>query len=414
MAVKANMNADVVIIGGGVVGAACAYRGGISQGTSSRCDGNVLLIDKMPGYDCRLARLSLDLFPRVAEALDEDIEWHRRGSLLVIESEKELAVATAFCRQLENEGLPVTILDRQAVHGFQPHLADHIQGGMAASCDGSVNPMALTWGLVRGAKKNGAVIRSRTAVTGLRLSADGAIAAVATDRGDIRTRRVVNAAGVWASEIGRMAGVAVPIKPRQGQILVGERTALVARRKVMEFGYLMAKFGGGDYQRKVTPEMEAFGIAFVFEPTQAGNFLIGSSRQFVGRDTTCTPRLLAAMAARAISFFPALGDMRVIRTYAGLRPYTPDHFPIVSASPVPGFYVAAGHEGDGIGLSLITGKLMTQIICEEPTDIDVTPLKLDRFGGSRVGSRGAEGGGQRAVAPGKAWSVGIEGWNEPD
>ena len=155
----------------------------------------------------------------------------------------------------------------------------------------------------------------------------------------------------------------------------------VARRKVMEFGYLMAKFSGGDYQRNVTPEMENYGIAFVFEPTRAGNFLIGSSRRFVGRDTTCHPPLLAAMAARAMTFFPVLKNMRVIRTYAGLRPFTPDHFPIVSETPVPGFYVTAGHEGDGIGLSLITGKLIAQIICEEPTDIDVAPLRLERFFG---------------------------------
>ncbi len=176
-----------------------------------------------------------------------------------------------------------------------------------------------------------------------------------------------------------MAGVDVPVKPRQGQILVGERSRPVARRKVMEFGYLMAKFGAGGYRRKVTAQMEAFGIAFVFEPTRSGNFLVGSSRRFVGRDTRCHPPLLAAMAARAMDFFPVLRGMRVIRTYAGLRPFTPDHFPIVSETPVPGFYVTAGHEGDGIGLSLITGRLISQIIGGDPTDIDVTPLRLDRF-----------------------------------
>jgi glycine/D-amino acid oxidase-like deaminating enzyme len=392
------VNADVVVIGGGVVGAASAYflsrrglavtlveKGGISQGTSSRCDGNVLLIDKMPGFDCRLAGLSQELFPRVAAELDDDIEWRRRGSLLVIESEAELTVATDFCRSLQNEGLPVRILDSREVRADEPRLAEGVLGGMEAACDGSVNPMALAWGLIRGAAKHGAVIRSHTVVTGIVKNSDGGVCGVLTDAGKIATPRVVNAAGIWAEEIGRMAGVTVPIQPRQGQILVGERTRPVARRKVMEFGYLMAKFGAGDYQRNVTPEMEAFGIAFVFEPTPAGNFLIGSSRRFVGRDTRCHPPLLAAMAARAISFFPLLRDMRVIRTYAGLRPYTPDHFPIVSETPVPGFYVSAGHEGDGIGLSLISGKLIGQILCGEATDIDVAPLRLDRFAGQPIG-----------------------------
>ena len=80
-----------------------------------------------------------------------------------------------------------------------------------------------------------------------------------------------------------------------------------------------------------------------------------------------------------IRFFPVLRDIKVIRTYAGLRPYTPDHFPIISDMPVPGFYVAAGHEGNGIGLSLITGQLITQMICEEPPETDIKQLSLSRF-----------------------------------
>jgi glycine/D-amino acid oxidase-like deaminating enzyme len=171
----------------------------------------------------------------------------------------------------------------------------------------------------------------------------------------------------------------IPVKPRQGQMLVSERTFPVARRKVMEFGYMMAKFEGGNYARNVTSEMEKFGVALVFEPTEAQNFLIGSSRRFVGADTSCDVRVLRAMAQRAIRFFPAIKDINVIRSYAGLRPYTPDHLPIISKTQVGGFYVAAGHEGDGIGLSLITGKLVTQMICGDPLAINVDPLKLSRF-----------------------------------
>jgi len=74
-----------------------------------------------------------------------------------------------------------------------------------------------------------------------------------------------------------------------------------------------------------------------------------------------------------------IADIAVIRSYAGLRPYTPDHLPVISATAVPGFYVAAGHEGDGIGLSLITGVLITQLICEEKPTVPVEPLRLDRF-----------------------------------
>jgi sarcosine oxidase subunit beta len=179
--------------------------------------------------------------------------------------------------------------------------------------------------------------------------------------------------------IGAMLDIEIPVRPRQGQILVSQRCTYVARRKLTEFGYLAAKFEHSDYQRKVSPEMEEFGIATVFEPTQEGNFLIGSSRRFTGFDVSSDNRVLRAMAQRAIQFLPIIKDINVIRSYSGVRPYTPDHRPIISETDIPGFYVAAGHEGDGIGLSLITGTLIAQMICNEECAIDTAPLQLSRF-----------------------------------
>ena len=389
---KTAKTADVVVIGGGVVGTAIAYflvnnnidvilveKGAIAAGTSGRGEGDVLVCDKTPGFDSRLTRLSQDLFPEMANELDYDISWTQKGSLLAIENEAEMEVAKTFCAQLAAEGLPVRILDKYEVHEDEPYLAPDIVGGMETDCDGSLNPMALAYGLVYGAKKMGARILTHTAVTDIRLDAKGCIERVVTEGEEIFTKRVVNAAGAWAPEIGKLVGLDIPIRPRQGQMLVAERTFPVARRKVMEFGYMMAKFENSDYSRNVTPEMEKYGVALVFEPTEAQNFLIGSSRRFVGMDTSCQIEVLHAMAQRAIRFFPVIKDIKVIRSYAGLRPFTPDHLPIISETEIPGFYVAAGHEGDGIGLSLITGKLISQMICDEPPAIPIEPLKIGRF-----------------------------------
>lgn len=381
-----------MVVGGGVIGTAVAYflakqrmdvvlveRGGIASGTSGRCEGNVLVQDKLPGFDCRLARLSQELFPEVVREMEIDVDWACRGSLILIESEEELAASRIFCDEMRAEGIPVRMLDAHDVHCDEPHLAADIVAGVEVACDGTLNPMALAQGLSMAARRQGASIRTRTTVTGIRRDAGGRVCEVMTDQGGIPTPRVVDAAGVWAPVIGRMVDLDIPIMPRQGQILVTERTFRVARRAVNEFGYLMAKFGKGDYQRRITPEMEKYGIAFFMEPTGAGNYLIGSSRQFAGEDIRVDVRVLKALAQRAVRFFPVLRQVRFIRSYAGLRPFTPDHFPIISDSRVPGFYVAAGHEGDGVGLSLITGKLMAQIICGQPTEISVEPLRMDRF-----------------------------------
>jgi len=122
------------------------------------------------------------------------------------------------------------------------------------------------------------------------------------------------------------------------------------------------------------------GIAFIFEPTLSDNFLIGSSRAFVGFYTQVSIEVMKGLAERAIRFFPILKDIHVIRAYAGLRPYVEDHLPIISkVDEVPGFYIAAGHEGDGIGLSQITGKLISQIIIGEETTLPIDNLSINRL-----------------------------------
>ncbi|WP_028323725.1 NAD(P)/FAD-dependent oxidoreductase [Desulfatirhabdium butyrativorans] len=387
-----NQSADIVVIGGGVIGCACAYflaragmdavlieKHGIASGTSSHCEGNVLVQDKMPGYDSQLARLSQELFPGVVADLDREVGWRRPGTLLVAESEAELAVAEDFCRQMAQADVPVRFLDASALHRAEPNLAADLVGGLEFPTDGCLNPMLFCVALAEAVQRMGARVMAHTEVLAIETDSAGAISAVVTENGRISTRAVVNAAGVWSPAIGAMVGLSIPVRPRQGQILVSERTAPIATRSVVEFGYLMAKFGNSGYRRAITPEMERYNIAFVYEPTDAGNFLIGSSRLFTGMNTHCDIPVLRALAARALRFFPVMRSVSIIRSYAGLRPYTPDHFPIVSASSVPGFFVATGHEGDGIGLSMITGKLMTQIVKGIEPDIDTTPLRLDRF-----------------------------------
>jgi len=384
--------ADVAVIGGGAVGTSVAYflakrnldvilveKGGIAAGTSGRCDGNVMIADTLPGYDCRLKRMSQDLFPVLARELDFDIGWSQKGSVLVIESDIEMEVAREYCSQMQGFGLPARILDRQELLEDEPHLAKDIVGGMEMACDSAINPMAMSQGLAYAAEKLGAKIQTHSVVREIRRDAKGRIERVVTDSNDILTPRVVNAAGIWARDVGRMVGLDVPIEPRQGQLIVGERSFRVGKRKLQEFGYIMAKFERDDYERSLTPQMEKYGVAFVFEPTEQGTFLIGSSRWFAGRNLANSLDVLRCIAQRAVRFLPILKDVKFIRTYAGLRPYSPDHYPIVSDTPVPGYYVAAGHEGNGIGLAPISGQLIAQMIAGEKTAIEVEPLRFSRF-----------------------------------
>jgi len=389
---KATRAADVIVIGGGVVGSAATYylsvagldvvlceMRDIAGGTSGACDGNILAIDKMPGYDSQMTFKSQELLEDLARELPYDFEYRRLGSTLAVANDAEMEVARDWVSRQQAAGLPIELMDRGEIHDDAPQLAPDIVGGVVCHSDSSLYPMGLAYGLVEAAKEAGARVLTCTEVTGIKRDGSGGAAGVETSRGDIAARHVVLAAGVWTPCLAESVGVNLPIQPRKGHILVAERGREIYWRKIMEFGYLMAKFGGGG-RSGVEPDMEKFGVALVFEPTPAGNFLVGSSREFVGFDTRCDGHILRLMARRAIRFFPAIAGINVIRSYAGLRPYTADHLPIVSpVRQVPRLYVAAGHEGDGIGLAPVTGQLVTAFITGQSPPIDPAPLSLDRF-----------------------------------
>jgi glycine/D-amino acid oxidase-like deaminating enzyme len=384
---------DAVIIGGGVIGSCIAYylskedlhlalieKGDIASGTSSACDGNVLIADKKPGYDTRLAFISQQLLSNLREEIAYDFDYSQRGSIYIIESSEEWQVAEQYVKEQKRDGYPLRMMDKYEVHEDEPYLADDIIGGVEIACDASLNPMTFAFGLLNQSRENGLDIYDHTLVKDIELDTKGRINKVVTDKRDFDTDIVINAAGVWAPEIGKMIGLEIPIKPRQGQLLVSEKTFKVGKRKIVEFGYMMAKFGDADYKRNVSPDIEKNGIAFVFEPTLADNFLIGSSRAFVGYNTDVSIEVMQGLARRATRFFPVMKDINVIRAYAGLRPYVADHFPIVSGvESIPGFYIAAGHEGDGIGLGPVTGKIISQMILGEDLIIPVDRLSFSRF-----------------------------------
>lgn len=269
------------------------------------------------------------------------------------------------------------MLDRKDIKEESAYFADDLLGGLECATDSMVNPYLLTYSLFATSKLLGAQILDKTEVTGLKQDAGGAFR-IETTRGELTSKKVVNAAGVWAPRIGEMVGIDIPILPRKGHLIVASRQIPVGLRNVMEFGYLLSKFGG---ERKVDPETEKYGVALVFEPTESQNFLIGSSRQFVGFHSKVDMNVVRVMARRAIRFYPKMADMNLIRTYTGFRPWTKDHLPIVSqVDELPGFYIAAGHEGDGISLAAVTGKLISELIAEKSeTIIPTEPLRYDRF-----------------------------------
>ncbi|MED2761437.1 FAD-dependent oxidoreductase [Bacillus thuringiensis] len=380
---------DVLIIGGGIIGCSIAYytskygrdvtiieKGEFVSGTSSRCDGNILAIDKDPGFDSQMSLVSQKLVTNLSEELEHSFEYRAPGSILVCESDEEMEAAQQWVNRQKKAGLPFRMLDRQDIREESPFFADDLLGGLECATDSTVNPYLLAFSLLSEAQKFGAKAFKQTEVKSMKIETNGSFV-VETTNGTFTAKQVVNAAGVWAPKIGQMLNVNIPIEPRKGHIIVASRQQHVGCRKVMEFGYLISKFGG---KRKVDALTEKYGVALVFEPTESQNFLIGSSREFVGFHTRINNEVIKCIANRAIRFYPKMADMMVIRSYAGLRPWTEDHLPIISrVEHIPNYFIAAGHEGDGISLAAVTGKVIEELLNEKETIIPIEPLRLSRF-----------------------------------
>lgn len=374
----------MVVIGGGVVGSSVTYhlskrkmkvllleKNGLVSGTSGACDGLVYLQSKRPGAHLKLAMQSKKRLDSLQEELDIDIEYRSRGGMVVVETQEELEAMRLFVEEQKETGLEVTLLDRKEARELEPSLSEGVLACTYSPLDGQVNPIALALAFLQGAKAKGAKIYPFTGVTGFSRK-NHHIVGVKTNRGNVETRVVVNAAGVHATEIGKMIDVEIPIRPRRGQILVTEALPPLLTRGLLSAKYLAAKYN---------PSLAETGeLGISIEQTKNGGFLLGSTREFVGFDRRTTWSAMKGIALQTSRILPALRGLRVIRTFAGLRPSTPDGLPILGPVPnVEGFFMAAGHEGDGIALSPITGQIIAEWIAEGSPSMDLSGFSLERF-----------------------------------
>ncbi|MBF8189588.1 FAD-binding oxidoreductase [Nonomuraea sp. K274] len=379
---------DVIVVGAGVVGAACAYyaaragldvtvvdSGSVAGGTTGSGEGNILVSDKEPGPELDLAVLSNRLWRSLAEHAGDGgrggFEFEAKGGLVVAETGEVRRLLTELAAKQDVEHVQVP---PESLRDYEPHLAGDLAGGVFYPQDAQVQPMLAAATLLRrGAESFGeGTLRLRlgAAVTGFTRSGDR-VTGVRTSQGDVRAGAVINAAGTWGGEVAALAGVDLPILPRRGFILVTEPLLRpLIRHKVYTAAYVT----------NVASDSAGLETSAVIEGTQAGTVLIGASRERVGFDRTTSVPVLARLADQAVALFPALRDVRVIRSYCGFRPYCPDHLPVIGADPrVPGLYHACGHEGAGIGLAPATGHLLAQVLTGERPDLDLRPFRPDRF-----------------------------------
>lgn len=323
--------------------------------------------DKGPGPELDLALLSNRLWAELAQEFGEAVEYEPKGGVVVATSPGGLTALERFAAGQRAAGVVAETVAGDTLYGLEPRLAPGLPGAVHYPQDAQVMPALAAAHLLRA---SGARLLTGRRVTGFLRTTDRTVLGVRTDMGDIHAPAVVNAAGTWGAELAALAGTFLPVLPRRGFVLVTEPLPRLIHHKVY----------AADYVADVASDSAALQTSPVVEGTAAGPILIGASRERVGFDRTFSLPAVRALAAGATRLFPFLSDVRVIRSYAGFRPYMPDHLPAIGADPrVPGLFHACGHEGAGIGLATGTGHLIAQVLAAKTPDLDLTPLRPDRF-----------------------------------
>jgi glycine/D-amino acid oxidase-like deaminating enzyme len=384
-----DVTADVVIVGAGIVGAACARalaragarvtvldRGAAAAATSAHGEGNLLVSDKGPGPELELAQVSLLRWAALADELADElgpgfpsVEHDAKGGLVVVTSAEGLTGLTEFAASQRASGVEATVVSAERARELEPDLAPGVVGAVHYPQDAQVQPVSAAEALLASARRAGAEVRTGIEVTGPLVGADGRLTGVVTSRGEVAADAVVVAAGPWSAEAAERLGSWIPVRPRRGMVLVTTPMLQRIRHKVYDGDYFAATQSAG-------AELQT---SAVIESTRGGTVLIGSSREQVGFDERFRAEVPAEMARRAVAVFPFLARTNVMRSYVGFRPYMPDHLPVIGPDPaLPGLWFATGHEGAGVGLAPATGDLLAaQLLGLEPP-VDPRPYAADR------------------------------------
>ena len=388
-----NKIVDVVVVGGGVIGSSVAYclakkgvrvivvekKEGLSFGASGANQGGCSLQLFEPPV-LELARESLELYKNLSEEIGCDIEYENVGSLVCSVDEKQYPDMEKHVQNKRREGMNVRLMEGHELRKLEPTLGEDVVVGVEEWDSCTVNPFKVNYGLAYAARKLGTEFLFSSQVKKIETD-KGRIASVITDREKIKTKFLVNAAGAWASEIGEMLGLTIPVRARRGQIIITEPVPLNKRwRYILDADYLTTAFDLAAIEKSKDPRIK-LGVAGSYIQEKSGNWTIGSSRDFAGYDNRVTMQTLKYIAKRVVKFVPKLKDISCIRTFAGLRPFCyGDGLPILSKIKNPqNFVIAAGHAGEGMTLAPITGKLIAELITESRTSLSIDAFSFSRF-----------------------------------
>ena len=391
------MAVDVIVVGGGVVGCACARelagrgldvlvleRAQLAAGASGRNQGLLL-----PGLDPPahlLFREAVAAYQRLAADGEVDFDLRPVGHLLLAADEATLAAARDQADALAARGFAVEELDAAGLVGVEPSLAPDLAGGFRSSDGWALDPATTTLAWAEDARRAGAELRTWTEARRLRVDG-GRVTGVHTDAGLLAAGAVVVAAGPWTRSLATGAGVELPVTGARGWLL---QTAPLPWQ--VTHAFQEATWPGEDeVADQAAPltmaELAAEetgatdeGTAFTLQQRPTGAAVVGASLAQSLREDPEHPETVRGLARRALRFVPGLAGVPVVASWSGVRPITPDGQPLVGPVPgLPGLWVAAGHGPVGVVLAPSTARMLASHLVDGQPTGDAAPFDPARF-----------------------------------
>jgi glycine/D-amino acid oxidase-like deaminating enzyme len=362
------MNPDVIVIGAGIVGAACAHA--LAQagqrvlvlddrrgGATGAGMGHLVVMDDNPA-ELALSQYSVAQWCALAPQMPADCAFSGCGTLWVAADAEEMAAAEDKHQRLQDHGIACHVLDAKALAQAEPALRPGLAGALKVPGDGIVYaPTAARWML----SKYEHLVQVECAQV---IEIDGKNVRLA-DGSQRQAPQILLANGIHATTLCP----GLPIRPKKGHLLITDRYPGTVHHQLVELGYVTSA------HHSVGPS-----VAFNLQPRPTGQLLLGSSRQFDTMDTTVEAEMLQAMLQRALTYMPGLAELNAIRSWCGLRAATPDSLPILGAHPEQeGLWLAVGHEGLGVTTALGTAHVLAALMTGGTPPLDAAPYGLQRF-----------------------------------
>lgn len=357
---------DVVIVGAGIVGAACARECArekmrvavvdhdvIGGGATAAGMGHIVVMDDSDAQFA-LTRYSQQLWQQLRPELPDAVEYTQCGTIWVAADDEERAEVHRKASYYQRRGVPLQILSAEDLERLEPNLRKGMAGGLLVPEDGVLYPPCAARFLIEQAQAAGATVQMGAPVVEI---GNGRVRRA--DGSELSGGVIVNAAGAWAPELTR----GISVKKRKGHLVITDRYPRFVQHQLVELGYL-----------KSAHSVSADSVAFNVQPRRTGQVLIGSSRQYGAEHKEVDHQILARMLLRAQEYMPRLSQTSAIRVWTGFRAATPDKLPLIGPwGEDSTVYLATGHEGLGITTSLATGRLLADQLAGQTSAIARDP-----------------------------------------